>query len=671
MKWLRKYFSEIIIFVIFLSLYSFTASRTLTLGDTGEFLTAASVGGVVHDPAYPLYSLILWLIYKITFGYSAYILNLSSALFATITLILTFKITRHITKNIPASFFAVMSLGTYEFFWFYAQVVQVHIFHVFLLSFLFYFLVLLLLKKEIKYLYLSGLVFGLGASHSQTIIFALPSLLLAMFYIRKKLSLKILLKLCLITPVGLLSYLYVVIASSQNPAMNWGGIHDLPSLLFVVFRGNYGSLKLTAHTVMAPFEYSSFLFYFKSIIYSSWFVILPALFSAKNLRKKDPIFIVLLLAFLLLGPFYYLIMNQRAITITHWALIDQYIPYSFIFISIFAGIGFNLLLKKLGLTNKIYAFLIIFLIYAIPLIQTFNKVSLHNNNFIHTTTKFIFSELPKNAIILTGGDSLYFPGMYLQNFEKLRPDITIIQLGQLSPWYEKQLKEEHPELIPLISGTKFNFPLACEMFAKDGRLYLYPWFVDFDNSWGKKCENIPYGLVAKVVPSNKVPKIEEIKKFNDEEFNKYISLFPQFAYKSGSTRTRQALFDVAEHINTRGLYYQNKGKIDWAITEYKRATDFSYDETYSLSNEGAIYFYKGDFQKAIDLMEEGTKRSQINPKLYYALGFAYGKLGNEEKAYQNFQKFMSFEPTGDPQIPLIKKFLKDYEAKSTGVKSSL
>lgn len=652
---------ELGIFLVSLSLYITTASRSVTLGDTGEFLTAASIGGVVHDPAYPLYSLITRLIFLAPFGQSAFALNISSCFFAAVTLALTYRMSKMLTKSIPASLFAALSLGTYEFFWFYALVVQVHIFHVFLLSVFLYFLLLAFQSKQIKYLYAAGFAFGLGANHSQTIIFVVPSMLYVMFLLRKKISLFFMVKLLLVSLTGFASYIYTFWAAQQNPVMNWGGIHDIQTLLFVLFRGNYGTLNLTAHKVSAPFEYSSIVFYFQSLVSTSWYVLLPAVVSLQYFNQKDHVYRILFIAFMLMGPFFYVLMDQRMITVTHWALVEQYIPYSFLFISIFAAMGFTFISQKIqGISQKALIIGVI-LFFVVPILVTFQKVRLDNNHLLDHTTRLIFSELPKNSVVITTGDTLYFPGMYLQNLEKVRPDIVLIQLGQLKEWYEKQLILHHPELKEYLRNTQFDFGKACAQLAPLGKLYISPWYIDFEGAFSGKCENVPHGMITKVVPIDAVPKIEDVKKYNDNEVAKFLSIVKPEQYKTHSSRTRQMLFDIAEQINARGLYYQKKGKIDWAVKDYRLATKISPDETFSLTNEAAIYFYKEDYLTAIKLLEEGAKRSQLSEKLHYALGFSYGKAGDEEKAYYAFKKYLSFEPKGDPQIPAIRQFIADFE----------
>ena len=654
-----------------MALYTITASRSVTLGDTGEFLTAGAVGGVVHDPGYPLYTLFLHFVYNIPFLNSAFALNWTSALFGAITLVLVYKITYALTKNRAVSIFSSFAFGTYEFFWFYSQVVQVHIFHVFLLSFLYYFLVKLLITKNLKFLYLAGLTLGLGAVHSQTIIFAIPSFLLTLFYIRKSLSLK---KLLTLTPfgfVGLLSYLYIPLASAREPLMNWGGVNTFQDLLFIMFRGHYGTFNLTAYSVDAPYSYSSFFFYFTSLIKTNWYILIPAVFSLLILKKHEKKYYLFITGFLLMGPFYYYLMDQRALTVTHLALMDQYIPYSFLFISIFAGVGAQQIFLKLKITNKSFLYLLLFPLVLYPLVTNFQKVRLDNNYLLENTTRFIFSELPRNSVILTGGDGLYFPGMYLQSIHKLRLDIAMVQLGQLSPWYEYQLQYHHPQLNGFVSNSKFDFKKACNELAASNLLYVYPWFVEFNDLFGDKCEVIPYGMVAKVVLKEKRPQLEQIKKFNDQEFNKFTKTVDYKQFLNSSTRTRQAFFDLAEHVNTRGLYYQKKGKNEWARQEYRLSANISQDESYALSNEAAFYFYNGDYKRSINLMKQAAKRAQLNPRVFYGLAFAYGKIGEEDKAYDNFIKYLEFEPVNDPQYKLILQFVKDYEAKKLQPKSTL
>ncbi|MHB8078247.1 MAG: glycosyltransferase family 117 protein [Candidatus Krumholzibacteriia bacterium] len=55
--------------------------------------------------------------------------------------------------------------------------------------------------------------------------------------------------------------------------------------------------------------------------------------------------------------------------------------------------------------------------------------------------------LDRNAILFTNGDNDTFPIWYLQDVEKYRPDVTVLNLSLVNlPWYVKQMRQRDPQL---------------------------------------------------------------------------------------------------------------------------------------------------------------------------------------------------------------------------------
>ncbi|HEX7041670.1 MAG TPA: DUF2723 domain-containing protein, partial [Patescibacteria group bacterium] len=236
---------EILIFCSFLSIYIYTSSRTLVYGDTGEFLAVAAVGGVAHDPGFPLYSLLTRVVFLLF--HNSWAVNILSCFFGALTLIFVYKLIKLITGNIFASFFGVFALGTYESFWFYSLVAQVYVLHVLILSLFFYFLAKIFYTQKMNYFYLCAFILGLGISNHHAIIFVVPSFVIALIYFKRKITWAFLLKMFIFLCIGLLPYLYIIWAASGNPPLNWGRIHDVKSFFNVFFRVDYGTLNLTPY----------------------------------------------------------------------------------------------------------------------------------------------------------------------------------------------------------------------------------------------------------------------------------------------------------------------------------------------------------------------------------------------------------------------------------------
>lgn len=654
---------ELIIFIISLSLYVLTSSRSIVQGDTGEFLFVAVTGGVPHQPGYPLYSLISRIAFLLPLGNPAWQVTLLSAIFASLATVFTFKIIKTITNSIPSALFGALSLGTYQSFWFYALVAQIHILQVLLLSLLFYFLVLLSKTKNVKYLYLSSFIFGLGVSNNHSIIFTVPSLILAVIFFRKQITLKRLLINGFISLLGLLPYVYLVWVESLKPPLNWGGIYNLGSFLTFFFRTNYGTFNWSVQAPWAPFIYSPFIHFFVSIWGTSWYILPFLAASLFYLAKKNINYWLFFLGLIFMGPFFYLLMNNALRSVIDDANSEQYLSYPFFFISILAALGLNLILTKYKLRKTWLFSILVVLFFITPLVYNLPKVRLDNNQLTEVTTKFQLSELPENSILFAVGDNPYLPSMYWQYVMGYRKDITIVAFSLLSTsWYRDSLRLQHPELADILNSNSLNYSTLCEKYAAKGNLFISPWYTEFDVFFQDNCKIIPYGLVAKVVPANKVPNIQDIKDFNDEEWAKFTRLLPPLnTFSDQYSRGRETLFDLSEQHNYYGLYYLNENRPDWALKKFQEARKISPDETNSIVGESTLLYKNGKIAEVISILEDGIKRNPTTFQLYKNLAILYQKTNRPDKAYENFKKYLSFNPVDDTDVSNIKIFISSYE----------
>ena len=657
---LRKYWKEGLIFLSFFLLYAATASRTVIQGDTGEFLSVAAVGGVAHPPGYPLYSFIVWLIYGLS--KNAWITNLSSSVFGALTLIIVFRVTKLLTKKDIPSLFAALALGTYEVFWFYSLVTQIHIFYVFIESLILYSLLFAVQKKTAKQFYITSFLLGLGIATHQVVAFLFPACLYTLYIVKKSLSTKTI-ALCIpIGLTGLLSYLYIVLASGNNPPVNWGEVHDLQSLLRLFLRFDYGIFLLSKAESGAPFAYSTFVFYFKDLFIKSWFLI-PFAIASVALLRRDKLYNVVFLSFIFMGPFYYLLMNIPNRSIIYQSTIEQYIPYSFLFFAILCGVGLSVLQEKIFSIKKELLFAIAITFFTLLVFAELPKINLTNNTLAYDTTHFQLSQIPKGGIVLTWSDSIYLPSSYVQYVEKKRSDIIFIQLGLVNtPWYKDHITKLHPKVKDLFTDG-FDYKKACKEYGDKNLLFIYPYFTEYASIFGDDCEVIPFGLVNKVITKNSNVDINKVKKENDELWKKYISQVNPVSYRDRSTRTQEALFYLAEQKNHTGTYYLSHNNTSWALVELEESKRLSSHEVNALISESVIFFNAKKVDQAISVLNEAERRAPATQDVYKNRGLIYGKIGQEENAYTDLKRYVEFNPI-DPQLEAIKSFLGDHERKT-------
>lgn len=657
---------EIAIFLFWLCVFVLTSSHSVVQGDTGDFLSTAATGGIPHDPGYPLYSLIARIVYLLPFGNHAWHVNLISALFGAGALFFLFKTVKLITKSDFASFFAVVALATYPSFWFYSLVAQIHVFQVFLVGVMFFLLLKFLETKKSKYLYFSAFVLGLCVTNSHTVIFTAPGFLVGLYFAKKNLSLKILFISGVVAILGLLPYLYLFWAASKNPIFNWGGIHDLGSFLFIFFRRNYGTFNWSRPEPWLPFAYSPFVHYFLSLLNTSWYIVPFAVIPFFVKRQKGMYSMLFGSALLSIGPMFYLFMNVPLRSIIHVANTEQYLSYPYYFLCVLAGIGFYSASHYFKNINKTLLFLVVVLFFVLPFVSTFSKVRQDNNTLTAFTTKFQLSELPKNSIFITFGDSPYLPLMYWQYSEGYRPDVAVVAYGLLGEaWYRNNLKRQHPKLGNLFANALPDYKALCREYAATGRLYFSPWYPEFNTYFEGKCTLVPYGLVAKVVPIKNIPTVAQTLAFYNSEWDRFVSQFPNLnSFNNGYSRTQETVFRLAEQFNYLGIYLLDNRQNDLAFDAFVKARKVSPFEVNSIIGESAILFGKQKYEDAIVILKDGIKKEPSSVQLYKNLAVIYQKTGDIEHAYEYYKQYISFNPDTDPDVIGIKGFIQSYEVSS-------
>lgn len=127
---------------------------------------------------------------------------------------------------------------------------------------------------------------------------------------------------------------------------------------------------------------------------------------------------------------------------------------SFYAFAIWIGIGAAAALEKLKDWRKgspaMYGALMAVMLLAIPFNMLRANYFTHNRSGNYVAWEYSYNLLntcAPNAIIFTNGDNDTFPLWYLQEVEKVRTDVRVVNLSLLNtPWYIKQLKHMEPKV---------------------------------------------------------------------------------------------------------------------------------------------------------------------------------------------------------------------------------
>lgn len=124
-------FTDSILFLLTLFLYTFTLAPGLLPADSGEYQTTGAILGVAHPPGYAAYTLLSWLISRIPFVSPTVAINFLSALLAALTLVCVSRAVRAWTGSVFAGVSAALALGLSTTFWAQATTTNIRMFTTF------------------------------------------------------------------------------------------------------------------------------------------------------------------------------------------------------------------------------------------------------------------------------------------------------------------------------------------------------------------------------------------------------------------------------------------------------------------------------------------------------------------------------------------------------------
>jgi hypothetical protein len=238
---------------------------TVTFEDSGELIAAAYNMGIPHQPGYPLFTLLGRIFSMLLVGNVAYRLNLMSAFFSSIgamcitltVMLIVDDLTRniqqfkmsskgsHIIKYTSALTAGILTATTYEL-WEQSIITEVYGLHTMLLGFL---IVLVAMWKKsiskadrVRIYFAICYLLGLMLSNHTTSILLIPVIFLFIIIEDRRFvfDIRLLVAGFLLLILGMLPYLYLPIASSKNPLMDWGNPESLTNFFRTISRHQYG-----------------------------------------------------------------------------------------------------------------------------------------------------------------------------------------------------------------------------------------------------------------------------------------------------------------------------------------------------------------------------------------------------------------------------------------------
>ncbi|MBN1383719.1 MAG: DUF2723 domain-containing protein [Elusimicrobia bacterium] len=689
----------VLIFLLSFLVYLITLHPTVSVGDSGELLTAAYTLGISHPPGYPLWTLsgkIFTII--IPFGNIAYRINLMSAFFGSLTCMLVYLIVREANKHsssvichlssVICPFIAALALAFSSTFWSQSIITEVYTLNAFFVALLVGILThqptcLANGRVNLSTLYLFAFVYGVSiANHFIMFLFGPVFLLYIIWQKEKILKLKIILSLILFSVLGMFFYIYIPVRSSLNPPIDWGNPETFRNFIAHVGRFQYRGLEFAEEVgVLTKFLFIKNLL--QQLIQN--FGIGLAIISVIGLIiiiKKD-------IKFALLTIFIFLINTLGLIVLLDFKFtpqdIDAFTPYylpAWIMVALWIGFAG---MWMAGLKRIKFGLLVVFLILAMNFVVNY-KNNYNRYNFIaYDYPNNILKSIPKNGKLYLHEevDETIFTLSYLKNVLKKRQDVSIVDsYGNIfladDPLWQ-------PEYYSAVNTEKIKVPLRLHglIWAADNKTKKYHWFSHIERI-NHEVENYReqevtarypyfYGMFL-IADGQKRKGVEELRKSLQAGHdliwlnNNVGDIFRQHSY------FKDALVSLDKTIqldNTYSIAYYNKGLLylkkkeeEKAIECFKKSYQYDKKDTDSLYQISKIYqnrgyksYIEGKIDKAVLEYKKAAEFAPDKADIYYNIGVIYSQFDNNKEARNYFERYLELKPGGQ-NAETVKKWLK-------------
>lgn len=434
-----KLFKKIIVVIFFIivgAVYFHNLTRDVYSGDIGDLVTAAYVFGVAHPPGYPLFSLI-------GFIFSHLLINLPVvskvgliSVFSSLAgLIIYYKFCQKVSKSLFISLLSTSILAFSYLFWLTAEIPEGLGLNNFFVIVILFLSIRFYERKKAKDLYLLALFIGLSLTHQLFIITLFPAIFILIIkqykFIFSNKKRFLLAGLCFLA--GLSVYLYVPIAASRNPVINWDNAVNLKNFLRLVLRYDYGGITHTSGNTPLEIRMIFVKYYLQTIVLVFSYQILLVVFLGiiKIFKINKRLASTFVIAFLFTGPLCFFVTAGPIFSAATLGAGERYYSVSIIVLMFTTPYGFVLIRDFLSkkFSRPVYSYIIIsyFLIVPILLIKyNFPKTDLSKTHIGNNLAENILLSLPKNAVLFISGDNPTFTIWYVHYVLGVRPDIDII-----------------------------------------------------------------------------------------------------------------------------------------------------------------------------------------------------------------------------------------------------
>lgn len=572
---LKQKIPAVILFLLFFSLYIYTAAPGVYDGDSGEIAAAVNTLGLAHPTGFPLYMLsgkLFTLLVPIKDV--AYRLNIFSALLTAAALVFVYYTLRNLgnsqLSSLAASF--VLGLGR-NTIWSNAGTTRVYALSLLFVSILFFIFSKWRKEQKMSYLYWYGFMWGLSlGTHSLMLVMGIPFLFMlwrALPIFKVKIS--ILVKIILLTILPVVQYIYLLFAYKRNGIVTWGSMESVNDFIYYITQREYAN-KFFAN------DFSGFFSKLGGLLISEFTIIFfcVAIIGLVVLYRKDKNLLKLFITVAVanIGMLYIYGKPEDLI------ILQRYFFIAYLALAIAVAFGLDMVISQTGaLKNKKC-----FMFFTLPmlLILFFQFEYAHsdnnrrNNYLVEDTAHNILGNLEPNSIILAHGDPITGPMWYLQSIGE-RQDVVVIATGLVRfDWYINNIvqKQKHLNVAdPDLLGVKD--PEARIAMLLEKNFLLRPTYVTFNDSSGgtlqREFDFTPQGLTYRIT-SKGLANTKEMVNSNKTIWNRYTLRNVKAGFYKDEMLNRLAIH-YALALYEGGIAYYDNGFIDESIDALRKSLE--------------------------------------------------------------------------------------------------
>jgi hypothetical protein len=528
--------------------YLISLYPTVTSEDSGEFAAAAHTLGVAHPPGYPLF-VILAKIFTVLvpFGDIAWRVNVFSAFFGAAAVAGIYLLAKLLAKDPAIGVITALVFAGGEIYWSQAIRAEVYALNTFFLVLLILLAVIWYFNESLPQRQLSGqhqkssgsrliqtlaFIYGLSLGNHHLMLLAGPPLLIFFLIAKPKMFYDFtnIAKMGLFFMLGLGIYMFLPLAASYKPEVNWGNPVTWDNFWTHVLRRIYSadginsagelvsSAQSAAQTGTQETPFMQFLrlhvweFAKRFIVILdgnyTWITGLMAVFGGifLHVRAKAVFWFFITLV----------IFNSSVMSAVTGVGLTGKLPSLYftdrpffipllLLITVMGGLGIRYLAslsyargkRTAPATKRPLAIIFIAIVFIAVLAFKYPAQNQSGNYIAHDIARATLDMLPEDAVLISeNGDNTIFPILYLQTVKKYRTDVKIYINMPFSVYrYFRTLEETEAEN----PGSRLftDFPFG----ANPGREYVH---------MGPVAEIVPEGAVPETSPSG-IPTVEKIR----------------------------------------------------------------------------------------------------------------------------------------------------------------